>query len=178
MAGPVTKLNGLAKSSEDKIKKKLNLPPRISCNVVAVDCEMVGCGVKGRVSVVARCSIVDYNGNIIYDSYIKPHLPIKDYRTQWSGIKPHHLSNAPTYLEARPLIKKHLSGKYVVGHDLKNDFQVLKVRPHPLLVMDTSQCVALRYLAGFPPKRKPSLRLLAGIFLAFQFQFLRSNKIK
>lgn len=40
--------------------------------MVAIDCEMVGTGPKGHVSSLARCSIVNYNGDVLYDEYILP----------------------------------------------------------------------------------------------------------
>lgn len=124
---------------------------------------MVGCGAKGRISVLARCSLVDYHGEVLYDSYIKPMMAVTDYRFKYSGIKRKHLLNAPSFAEARTLIKKHLRGKYIIGHDLRNDFAALKIKVDPTLVRDTSGCVALRYLAGLPSNKKPSLRNLTGL---------------
>lgn len=152
-------------SCTSKKQSKPILPQCNPTNIVSLDCEMVGCGAKGKTSALARCSIVDYLGNIIYDSYIKPMKPVTDYRTKWSGIKRIHLSNATPFPEARKLIKRHLSGKYIVGHDLKNDFHAIKFSTHPLLIKDTSTCLALRHLAGLPEKQKPSLRKLTGRYL-------------
>ncbi|GCC39805.1 hypothetical protein chiPu_0023414 [Chiloscyllium punctatum] len=69
----------------------------ICCNpakYVAIDCEMVGTGPYGRVNEMARCSIVNYQGQVIYDKYVKPKEPITDYRTRWSGIRKHDMANA------------------------------------------------------------------------------------
>jgi hypothetical protein len=41
-------------------------------NIVAMDCEMVGVGASGKQSVLARCSIVDYDGNVLYDKNVRP----------------------------------------------------------------------------------------------------------
>lgn len=35
---------------------------------VALDCEMVGTGSNGDFSMLARCSIVNHHGDILYDS--------------------------------------------------------------------------------------------------------------
>jgi DNA polymerase III epsilon subunit-like protein len=150
------------KIAESFKNSKPLLPPCTPDHIVALDCEMVGCGSKGRISALGRCSIVNYHGEIIYDSFVKPILPVTDYRTKWSGIKRKHLSTAVPFSEAKKLIKRHLSGKYIVGHDLKNDFSALKFSPHPLLVKDTSKCLALRHIAGLPEQQKPSLRNLTG----------------
>jgi hypothetical protein len=70
---------------------------------VALDCEMVGCGPKGSVSVLARVAVVDERGNVLLDSYVSPPEVVTDYRTRWSGIKPQHLKNAPSrqYITAK-----------------------------------------------------------------------------
>lgn len=69
--------------------------------IIAMDCEMVGIGRRGTISMLARCSLVtiqqDDNGNeiivCIYDKYVKPRRNITDYRTEWSGITADHLQS-------------------------------------------------------------------------------------
>ncbi|XP_029596049.1 interferon-stimulated 20 kDa exonuclease-like 2 isoform X1 [Salmo trutta] len=68
---------------------------------LAMDCEMVGTGPKGRNSELARCSIVSYDGDVVYDRYIKPTNAVTDYRTRWSGISWHQLVKAMPYQHAR-----------------------------------------------------------------------------
>ena len=67
----------------------------------AIDCEMVGGGAQGQVSLLARCSVVSYDGDVIFDEYIKPDQPVTCYRTRWSGIRPKHLVNAMPFQEAK-----------------------------------------------------------------------------
>ena len=49
---------------------------------------MVGAGTskKNQYDMLARCSIVNCYGNVIYDKYITPVDTVVDYRTQYSGI--------------------------------------------------------------------------------------------
>ncbi len=75
--------------------------------VVALDCEMVGTGPGGRCSELARCSILDYHGNVVYDKYVRPCQPVTDYRTRWSGIQRHHLHNATSFAQAREEVRPH-----------------------------------------------------------------------
>ena len=63
--------------------------------LLAIDCEMVGAGVGGSVSLLARVSIVNTSGQVVYDTYVSPGECVTDYRTRWSGIRPHHTKNAP-----------------------------------------------------------------------------------
>lgn len=76
-----------------------------STTVVALDCEMVGTGPRGSCSELARCSILDYHGNVLYDKYVRPRRPVTDYRTRWSGIREHHLCNATPFSQAREEVR-------------------------------------------------------------------------
>ena len=61
---------------------------------VALDCEMVGVGPTPDIdSVVARVSVVNYHGAVLYDTFVLPPNGVKitDYRTAISGIRPEHL---------------------------------------------------------------------------------------
>ena len=74
-----------------------------SCRVkvVALDCEMVGTGPEGHCSELARCSVLNYDGDVLYDQYIQPSQPVTNYRTRWSGIRKQHLKNAVPFEKAR-----------------------------------------------------------------------------
>ena len=54
---------------------------------VALDCEMVGLGESGKTSALARCAIVDYDGAVIYDEFVRPPGYVTDFRTKYSGIR-------------------------------------------------------------------------------------------
>lgn len=54
---------------------------------VALDCEMVGLGEGGKQSALARCSVVNFDGEKLYDEYVRPPGFVTDFRTQWSGIR-------------------------------------------------------------------------------------------
>lgn len=75
---------------------------------LAIDCEMVGAGPKGSINQLARCSIVSYDGDVVYDKFIKPSMPVTDYRTRWSGIRPRDLIKATPFSEARKEVGKKI----------------------------------------------------------------------
>jgi len=60
--------------------------------VVGVDCEMVE--VDKTDDALARVSIVNYNGVVLYDKYVRPEGRVSDFRTWVSGVTPHHLKEA------------------------------------------------------------------------------------
>ena len=151
--------------------------------VVAIDCEMVGCRPSGswlaklpvtrnkkrnkmptEVSVAARCAIVDYDGNVLYDKYIRPTLTIVDLRTCISGITAGHMAKATPFGNARQEILEMMQDKVVVAHDIRHDLAALQIPPNvpSRNIRDTSTCQILRKVAGVPSTHpNASLRNLA-----------------
>lgn len=80
-------------------------PAAIPSKYLAMDCEMVGTGPKGSVSQLGRCSVVSYEGDLVYDKFVKPPVPVTDFRTRWSGIRPRNLADATPYAVARKEVK-------------------------------------------------------------------------
>ncbi|NXS41524.1 I20L2 protein, partial [Balaeniceps rex] len=150
-----TTARGTAKGNQ----RALSFPPQPS-KLVAIDCEMVGTGPGGRTSDLARCSIVGYQGDVMYDQYIRPTAPIVDYRTRWSGIRRQHMVNAIPFSKAQREILRILSGKIVVGHAIYNDFKALKYFHPKALTRDTSKIPLLNRKGGFPENTAISLKRL------------------
>ncbi|KAG7218384.1 hypothetical protein INR49_020417 [Caranx melampygus] len=145
--------------------KPTTTPAANPTKYLAIDCEMVGTGPKGRISQLARCSIVSYDGDVIYDKFISPPVPVTDYRTKWSGIRRGDLERATPYAEARKEILRLLSGKVVIGHAIHNDFKVLSYSHPAALTRDTSRIPLLNLKAGFAERECASLkRLTKAIF--------------
>ncbi|KAM6218235.1 interferon-stimulated 20 kDa exonuclease-like 2 [Rhynchocyon petersi] len=143
--------------------------------MVAIDCEMVGTGPKGHVSSLARCSIVSYNGDVVYDEYILPPCQIVDYRTRWSGIRKQHMVNATPFKTAQSQILKILKGKIVVGHAIHNDFKALQYFHPKSLTRDTSHIPLLNQKAGFPENITMSLKRLTQKLLNRDIQVGKSG---
>jgi RNA exonuclease 4 len=97
---------------------------------IAMDCEMVGVGPNGHKSALARVTLVDWNGHIVYDAYIQPQCTVTDYRTFVSGIKEEDLKHAGSFESCRAEVLELLEGKVLIGHALKNDLNALNIS-HP-----------------------------------------------
>ncbi|XP_006178617.2 LOW QUALITY PROTEIN: apoptosis-enhancing nuclease [Camelus ferus] len=151
--------SGNASASRKPTPREFAGPVPTRC--VAIDCEMVGTGPRGRVSELARCSVVSYHGDVLYDKYIRPEMPIVDYRTRWSGITRQHMRKAIPFQVAQKEILKLLKGKVVVGHALHNDFQALKY-VHPRgQTRDTTYVPNLLSQPGLHTRTRVSLKDLA-----------------
>lgn len=157
-----------------------SLRPCSSQCVVALDCEMVGVlntnntGKKRKAietSALGRCSIVSYNGAVLFDEYVRPEGKIRSFRTRWSGIAPRHMKLAIPYREAVHRIKSLLKGCTVVGHALTNDFAVIDHMTHPKkMIRDTANFVPLRRAAGLCPGSQPKLKWLCKRLLGRDIQ--------
>lgn len=124
-----------------------------SDNFLCIDCEMVGIGRDGTQSALARVSILDWNGNVVMDEYIKPGRKVTDYRSFVSGITPAILREKANmdYATCRKKVIKLLRGKILVGHALENDLGILRIN-HPWY--------AIRDTASY----QPFMKVRAGAF--------------
>ncbi|KAM6106394.1 interferon-stimulated 20 kDa exonuclease-like 2 [Pterocles gutturalis] len=179
---PVTAQNGPSGGKRDppargaaKRNRKPPGGPARPSRVVAVDCEMVGTGPGGGTSALARCSVVGYEGDVLYDRYIRPAAPIVDYRTRWSGVRPRHMASAVPFAQARPEILRLFAGKIVVGHAIHNDFKALKYFHPKALTRDTSKIPLLNRKGGFPENVAVSLKRLVKELLHEDIQVGKSG---
>ncbi|KAL4499640.1 hypothetical protein ABPG72_017180 [Tetrahymena utriculariae] len=101
--------------------------------IVAIDCEMVQCEAGQKdgfpTQELARVSIVNYNGHVLLDTYVRPQKKIKNYLTKVSGITFTHIKNAPTFPEVKNKIFEILKDKIIVGHSVQHDLTAIKFEP-------------------------------------------------
>ncbi|KAI9290821.1 hypothetical protein K502DRAFT_353590 [Neoconidiobolus thromboides FSU 785] len=105
---------------------------------LAIDCEMVGGGSRGSITLLARVSIVNYYGYTIFDKYVAPTQEVTDYRTWVSGIKEEHLRNAPSFEVVQQHVLFLIKGKVLVGHSIRSDLKALKIDHPAHLRVDTT----------------------------------------
>ena len=127
---------------ENKLKDKLNaIPEAVRSQYVAMDCEMVGIGTDGRKSALARVSLVDWNHNVVLDTFVKVPIRVTDFRTHVSGVEPKHIKNqnAMDVKKCRELVAKLLKDKILVGHALTNDLKALMLTHQKEKIRDTAK---------------------------------------
>lgn len=134
---------------------------------VAIDCEMVGVGPEGLTSALARVSLVNFHGQVIFDKYVKPVERIVNYRTEFSGIRPHHMKDAICLREAQEEVFSLIKDKVLIGHSLLNDFRVLFYNHPRKHTRDTSKYRPFRKISK---GKSPSLKKLAQEFLGLSIQ--------
>lgn len=134
---------------------------------IAIDCEMVGVGGEEDRSVLARVSIVNFNGVQVYDSFVRPKEFVTDWRTHVSGIASKHMATARSFEEVQNEVAKILKDRILIGHAIKNDLRAMMLG-HPVKdIRDTAKFKDFRkYSAG----RAPSLKKLAKEVLGLDIQ--------
>jgi len=100
--------------------------------------------VEGNIHELARCSIVNYNGYVLFDKFIKPKRRITNFLTWVSGVTPAKIKNSPTYDEVKDEILGILANKKIVGHSLKNDFEALGYYPEEHNIRDLAHYRQIR----------------------------------
>jgi len=132
---------------------------------IAMDCEMVGIGFQGKDHMLARISIVNQQGDIIMDKYVKPSDYVVDYRTHISGIRAKDIDNGEPFGAVQREVINLLKGRILVGHSVSNDLKVLHLK-HPYKdTRDTSKYAPLakRVSGGSTPSLKSLARVILGI---------------
>ncbi|KAJ3984778.1 ribonuclease H-like domain-containing protein [Lentinula detonsa] len=109
---------------------------------IAIDCEMVGVGIDGAESSLARVTLVNYHGAVQMDEFVRQRERVVDYRTQYSGIRESDMKKAKPFDQIQKRVADLIQDRILVGHAVHNDLKVLFLS-HPWnLTRDT------QYLAG------------------------------
>ncbi|KZP01026.1 hypothetical protein CALVIDRAFT_560308 [Calocera viscosa TUFC12733] len=136
-------------------------PPDVSATYIAIDCEMVGVEPTGASS-LARVSIVDYDGQVLLDQFVKQTRKVVNYRTKWSGVRPRDLADAPSFEEVQAKVSRIMKNRIVIGHALQNDFRVLHLSYPRHYTRDTQRYQPLQQL-GVGKSLKLMIKDVLGI---------------
>lgn len=129
---------------------------------------MVGVGPNpDSESALARVSIVNYDGDQVYDSYVKPLEEVTDWRTHVSGVLPMHMTHARSLEEVQKDVCKILQDRILIGHAVRHDLDALLISHPKKDVRDTARHPAYRKIAG---GSSPRLKILASELLGLNIQ--------
>ncbi|KAI0318533.1 ribonuclease H-like domain-containing protein [Amylostereum chailletii] len=142
----------------------LNLLPG---TYIALDCEMVGVGPLGSESSLARVSVVNYNGAVLLDSFVRQKERVTDWRTRWSGVRESDMVNAKSFEEVQLIVSDLLKNRTLVGHAVHNDMQALMLS-HPRAQTRDTQHLAHKHGQSRAPR--PALRNLVSDMFGLAIQ--------
>lgn len=129
------------KEEESRRKEEERVPEEVKAKYVALDCEMVGIGSDGKQSALARVSLTDWYGEVVFDTFVQVPTKVTDFRTFVSGVKPKDISTrtAMDVVECRKQVAELLRDKILVGHALKNDLHALLLNHPKENIRDTAK---------------------------------------
>jgi len=126
---------------------------------VALCCQTIGVG-DGRVPMLARVAIVDYRGHTLYDSFVLPSQAVVNYRTEFTGLQPHHLHSGTPFDRVQQVVANIIKDKIVVGYQLWVDFSVLGISHLTIDTRDVSLFMPFRNSISTRPDEAVSLQTL------------------
>jgi RNA exonuclease 4 len=129
---------------------------------------MVGVGPQpDRESALARVSIVNFNGEQVYDSFVWPKEMVTDWRTPVSGVSAKNMQEARSLEQVQADVSKILDGNVLVGHAIRNDLDALLLSHPKRDIRDTARHPPFRKFAG---GGSPRLKVLAAEILGIEIQ--------
>ncbi|KAE9545145.1 hypothetical protein AGLY_000688 [Aphis glycines] len=142
-------LENFVMTQSKKYDKKAEIP-----NFYALDCEMVNTtfGIE-----IVRVTVINHEGEEVYESKVKPFNTILDYKSKYSGITEESLKYCNKRLSdvQQDLLKMFDKDSILIGHSLESDLKALKMVHYN--VVDTS----IMYPHKYGPPYKWGLKLLA-----------------
>ncbi|CUA72305.1 hypothetical protein RSOLAG22IIIB_00970 [Rhizoctonia solani] len=112
-------------------KTPLAVPPKYYSpeRYRGLSCLAVGAGAGGSVNMLAKVIIVDYWGNAMLDTFVRPTEPVIDYRTAQTKITDEDLDGpqALPFAIVQARVIELISGYIIIGHSLWNDLSVLGI---------------------------------------------------
>jgi DNA polymerase III epsilon subunit-like protein len=147
---------------------------------LALGCKMVGAGSDGSLDVCARVCLVDEREQPVFETFVKPLIPVMHYRYERTGIRPEHLRGGMTVKQAQERVQELLlngeqpwqvrtsrgRARLLVGYGLDHDLDALGFDYPAYLKRDT---------ATYPPLMKTSklsnsLKFLTRTHLGYDIQ--------
>lgn len=150
--------------------------------LVSMDCEMVETKTGHE---VGRVSVVDHQGNVLYDKCVKPRNPVVDFLTKYSGLNESILSSENTLEKVHEDLQK-IIGKdtIILGHSLESDLAALQIYHEKIIdtshlfISQDSKKVKLKNLVSRYLKDEIQKKSHCSIEDAIQCLFLLKYKVE
>ncbi|KAJ3813496.1 ribonuclease H-like domain-containing protein, partial [Lentinula aff. lateritia] len=113
---------------------------------IGIDCEMVGVGIDGSESSLARVTLANYHGAVQMDEFVRQRERVVDYRTQYSGIRESDMKKAKPFDEIQKKVAELLQDRILVGHAIHNDLKACQNR-YTQYLAGKSKVVRSKYVA-------------------------------
>lgn len=168
-------------TTSNKFTKPVGPHYNILTEKIAIDCEMMRSNIG---QVLGRVSVVNYEGETIFDTFVCYPKPINITNTDeefsgisWNDIDPQN--GAQPFSEVQAHLVELLRDRIVIGHDIQKDLKVISMdlpshilrlqgvalRLSPVIfdmtVRDTQKCSRYRQYANRGAHQGPSLKNLA-----------------
>ncbi|RDX56142.1 hypothetical protein OH76DRAFT_599171 [Lentinus brumalis] len=142
-------------------------PPRASLpeRYVAAQAQYVYYGIVSRLPMVARVTLTDYRGRVLLDSFVRPTQPVCDYRAETTGLQPHHLAEAPVFIEVQRQVASIIRDKILVGYALWEFLSVMGLAHPAINTRDTALFMSFRRTLGVQPNVQIALKDLVKHFM-------------
>lgn len=152
-------------TSDNHNSIELQKPRSTKC--VGLDCEFVGIGKEGTEHMLARVSLVNSDGDVLYDQYVAPQERVVDYRTDVSGVRPSDLKNAPSFAQVQEDVATLIKNKTLIGHAISTDLKVLLLDHPRKHIRDTAKYKPFQQRLS---TKYPSLKRLSSEILSISIQ--------
>ncbi|KAG9099309.1 hypothetical protein FS749_001568 [Ceratobasidium sp. UAMH 11750] len=107
----------LERAQEDRFKWCVAETLKNPCNSPPLTCQL------------ARATVVDYYGKVLFDSFVRPTQPVVNYRTASTGIEQAHVygDTAQPFDRVQDEVTKLITNRIIIGHSLWTDLAVLGI---------------------------------------------------
>ncbi|KAI0336079.1 hypothetical protein GY45DRAFT_1316131 [Cubamyces sp. BRFM 1775] len=132
---------------------------------VAAQAQYVYYGIVSRLPMVARVTLTDYRGTVLLDTCVRPTQPVCDYRTAETGLQPHHLAEAPVFIDVQRQVASIIRDKILVGYALWDFLSVMGLSHPAINTRDTALFMSFRRTLGHKPTTMIPLETLVKHFM-------------
>ena len=112
-----------------------------------------------------RCTVVNFNGMIVFDKHVKIVEPITDYRGLDKSLSTDVLLHGEEFATLHKAVSEIIKDRIIIGHSLSSDFEALRIIQPMHQVRDTA------YSSLFCPDGPRPLKSLVMDRLGINFEY-------